>query len=276
LGTGSGSAETTGEAVNGRRLSVLSVLSVASGTLTAQANQCPDPPRLPAYSHNDYYNRHPLLDAIALGYRGVEADYIVSGGELLAAHSRREARPSRTLEAPYLQPLREIIRRCGRVYPDSAPFLLAIEDKEGGRESYAILRELLLRYSDILSTDGWGGRRNRPVQVILVGRHPPLAELDAESLRVVAVQGRLGRSGAELPEGPALLVELLSLNYGQTLRWRGHGVMYPEDRQVLEKLTEARRDNPGIRIRAFNVPPNRAIYHEILRSIRRTDGPPSP
>jgi hypothetical protein len=232
--------------------------------VAAQANQCPSPPPLPAYSHNDYYNKRPLRDAIALGYRGVEADYVVVGGKLLVAHSRREANPSRTLEDLYLKPLRELIRRCGRVYPGSAPFLFLIEAKEGGRESYVALRNLLLSYSDILSTVSSNQRRDLPVQVMLVGWHPPLRELVDESPRIVSVQGRLGRRGAELPEGPAALIDLLSLNYGRSLRWRGHGVMSAEDRRVLARLTEARLANLGIWIRAFNVPPVPAIYRLLL------------
>ena len=52
---------------------------------------------LPAYSHNDYERQHPLLDALAHGYRGVEVDIFHVDGVLRVGHDRRTARgdPSR-------------------------------------------------------------------------------------------------------------------------------------------------------------------------------------
>jgi len=58
-------------------------------TLVGLATSARLPPRsdcprgtLPAYSHNDYLNTHPLSDALALGYRGAEADVFLVKGEL--------------------------------------------------------------------------------------------------------------------------------------------------------------------------------------------------
>ena len=41
---------------------------------------------LPAYAHNDYRNARPLLDALELGFRGVEVDYFLVDTELRVGH----------------------------------------------------------------------------------------------------------------------------------------------------------------------------------------------
>lgn len=52
------------------------ILSAAllGSAVTVAGDTCSAASLLPAYSHNDYRNRRPLLDALELGFRGVEAD----------------------------------------------------------------------------------------------------------------------------------------------------------------------------------------------------------
>jgi hypothetical protein len=247
-------------------LALVAVLCAdAVGSAAQEPQPCDFPPLLPAYAHNDYRNRRPLHDALALGYRGVEADYVVVQGQLLVAHSRKEADPQRTLETLYLQPLRDRVRRCGRVTLDGSPFLLTIEAKEAGRSGYTALRSALLRYDDILRTVTPAGVRDGPVEVVLVGWHPPLGELAAESLRVVTVQRRITRGGAD-PVDSTGLVGLLSINYGRAFKWRGRGPPPDVDRQMFRRIEDARRSSPGVRIRAYNVPAEPPVYQLLLDS----------
>ncbi len=105
---------------------------------------------MPAYSHNDYYNRRPLFDALAYGYRGAEADLVRVGTELFVGHGRGEIQGSRTLRRLYLEPLRQRQRACGHVLSDSIPFLLNIELKEADAAAFRLLVSQLLAYEEIL------------------------------------------------------------------------------------------------------------------------------
>src|SRR5262245_53706552 len=98
-------------------------------TQVAADTPCPSG-ALPAYAHNDYENARPLVDALDAGFRGAEADVFLVEGELRVAHERKQARPGRTLQALYLDPLRDVVARCGGVCADSLPFLLNVEIKE--------------------------------------------------------------------------------------------------------------------------------------------------
>ncbi|KAL9597484.1 MAG: hypothetical protein Q9219_005117 [cf. Caloplaca sp. 3 TL-2023] len=67
---------------------------------------------IPCHSHNDYWRRVPLYDAIAAGCTGVEADvwYDPSAREdLLVGHTRKSLTAARTLKSLYIDPLLTIL-----------------------------------------------------------------------------------------------------------------------------------------------------------------------
>src|SRR5438552_1521932 len=70
-------------------------------------------PLIHTHAHNDYLHKRPLLDALENGFCSVEADIHLVGGKLLVAHERQATSPERTLEALYLDPLRERVKRNG-------------------------------------------------------------------------------------------------------------------------------------------------------------------
>jgi hypothetical protein len=244
------------------RLSRTLLSALFFGSSSAAAQACSVPRLLPAYSHNDYRNRQPLQEALALGYRGVEADYVAVAGELLVAHGRGDALRGRTLERLYLAQLRKRVRRCGWVQAPDQPFLLTIEHKERSRPGHRALRNLLSEYEDVLGSP----TRRGQVQVVLVGWHPPLRELALDSLPWIRVQARISRWGLSVPEGDTALVGLVSLDYGKSLRWRGRGELTERDRRTLSHIATARRTLPGRLVRAYNVPPTAEVYRLLLSS----------
>lgn len=66
---------------------------------------------IPCHSHNDYWRRVPLFDAIHWGCTGVEADVWLFDGndELLVGHSSTSLSPARTLRSLYVDPLVELL-----------------------------------------------------------------------------------------------------------------------------------------------------------------------
>ena len=73
----------------------------------------------PIHSHNDYWRRHPLFDAIEYGAKSVEADVWLSNvteegvvkQDLLVGHKPKDLKTDRTLRSLYLDPLSQIITR---------------------------------------------------------------------------------------------------------------------------------------------------------------------
>lgn len=237
----------------------------AAGTAAPPTIPCDCASPLPAYAHNDYENPRPLLDALQLGYLGVEADVHLVAGQLLVAHDRSGVRRGRTLEALYLAPLREHWERCGNAFGQRPPFLLNVELKSGSNAAYIALCTELLRYQDLLTVVRDGVARPGLVQVVLVGWHPPLEELARETTRLVAVQWKLSRPGQTPPDAPAHLVALVSLDFGKCVRWSGRGAAPASAKRWLRELIAARDAVPGRRARTYNLPLRPAAYH-LVRS----------
>lgn len=63
------------------------------------------------HSHNDYWRRVPLFEALSLGVTGVEADCHLIDGVLYVGHKPRSLRTNRTLQSLYLDPLTTILTK---------------------------------------------------------------------------------------------------------------------------------------------------------------------
>lgn len=218
---------------------------------------------IPAYAHNDYENPRPLFDALALGYQGVEADVHLVHGALLVGHDRPDAHPQRTLASLYLAPLRARIARCGGALPGPGPFLLTIESKTPGTDAYRALVDILREYRDMLTVVRGGRERPGPVEVVLVGWSPPLETLRGEDERLAAVQWYADDPDG-VPDAPAHLLRLISLDYGKVTTWDGSGPPPTGLRTMVSRLVRARDAVPGRRARVHNVPVSGAVYRFLL------------
>ena len=157
-------------------LILLAALSLASAPLLAEqtsAERIDDPLAVvPAtHSHNDYYRERPLLDALEAGMLSIEADifgvelpFVDEEGvarafrELHIAHDWEEiegdvpgfARTKGTLAELYLDPLWEIYRRDGHVYPD-ATLLLHADMKTATACTWTVLENTLRNYPGLFT-----------------------------------------------------------------------------------------------------------------------------
>src|SRR2546430_8556980 len=105
-----------------------------------------------AHAHNDYEHARPLFDALEQGFCSVEADIYLVNGQLLVAHDRDKVSPARTLEALYLDPLRERVKKNGgKVFPNGPDVTLLVDVKSDAEETYAVLRKVLESYTGILT-----------------------------------------------------------------------------------------------------------------------------
>jgi len=227
----------------------LALAALANPVVAHSQGACPRAD-LPAYAHNDYANVRPLTDALALGYRGVEADVFLVHGVLHLGHDRRSAQGGDTIEARYLRPLQALIERCGQLTVDGAPFLLNVELKEASRTSYDSLAALLARYPALVPA----------VELILVGWHPTPAVLDSAATPL-GRQYRL-RDVRAVPDAALdASVRLVSLDYGKTLG--RSGVRAADRERWLAALRAVKAAHQERRLRVHNVPVRRAVYQEL-------------
>ncbi|MDI5978089.1 phosphatidylinositol-specific phospholipase C/glycerophosphodiester phosphodiesterase family protein [Amycolatopsis magusensis] len=239
-----------------RRLLVLLLTAFAVAGLATPASAAAwVRPLAQAHAHNDYEHARPLHDALDQGFTSVEADIYLVGGQLLVAHDPEDVTPERTLEALYLEPLREqVLRNFGHVYPRRTPFQLLVDLKSGAEDTYAALSRVLAspRYSFLFTTyrDGWV--REKAVEVVLSGNRPR-AVLSAERHRLAFYDGRIAATDDLGPGSDARLTPLVSENWTKLFSWTGAGEFPPAERARLRNVVSVAHA-AGQRVRFWATP----------------------
>lgn len=213
-----------------------------------------------AHAHNDYLHARPLADALAHGFRSVEADIWLTNGALLVAHDFKDASPGRTLEKLYLEPLRALAKTNAAILR-SQPVTLLIDVKSEAESTYARLREVLKSYSDILTRFESNRIHTNAVIAIISGSRAQ-ATMREETIRFAAIDGRLPDLASNPP--PAL-VPLVSDNWTKHFTWRGVGPLPLEQRNQLREVVE-RTHAQNRRLRLWAAPDTESGWRELAEA----------
>ncbi|MAJ16598.1 MAG: hypothetical protein CBC27_06335 [Opitutia bacterium TMED67] len=231
----------------------------------------PDPTPLPqAHSHNDYYHKRPLLDALANGFCSVEADVFLRNGKLLIGHSRFELRDSRSLERLYLKPLAKRVQaKGGSVYKAKVPFYLMIDFKTDGPKTYAILQPLLEKYRFMLTEFKSGNTKVGAVTVVISGSRPREI-MEKQSRRLVGYDGRL----SDLGQNPSPhFMPWISDSWKSHFKWNGKGYLSKSEEAKLNGIIQQVRNN-GQKLRFWatpDIPASWALFHNAGVDFINTD-----
>jgi hypothetical protein len=239
------------------------VAGIALSCLSALSPGAEPVPLINAHAHNDYEHKRPLFDALDHGFCSVEADIYLVDGQLLVAHDLSKVQPERTLQALYLDPLRERVKKNGgRVYPGGPECTLLIDLKNRWQVIYPALRETITNYTDMLTTFGPGGTRTNAVRVIITG-FGSKEMFAGETTRYACVDGSLG----DLDSGaPADLIPWISGNWTTGFRWRGAGP-FPEAEKLKLQTIVTKAHEQGRKVRFWGAPDKPAFWTEM-----RSDG----
>jgi len=204
------------------------------------------------HSHNDYLQRHPLADAMANGFRSVEADIWLDGNDLLVGHVPLAF--VGTLQTLYLDPLQRIVDRQGSVYGDGVPLYLWIDIKSKEAGLRPVLREQLSHYPML--------RGASPMVIaILTGDEPSKAAYIQDPAQPFACRdsNEVNRSD---PPGDASW-PWYALRWHDYFDWDGRGVMPRRERILLWALV-AQIHAGGRMLRLWETPDTEALWSELL------------
>jgi N-acyl-D-amino-acid deacylase len=217
-------------------------------------------PLIHGHAHNDYEHKRPLFDALDNGLCSVEADIYLVNGQLLVAHQRSQTKPEKTLQALYLNPLRERVKNNGgRVYPGGPECTLLIDIKTNWKTTYPVLRDVLKQYSDILSVFRSGSKITNAITAIITGDRSK--EMFAgETERYCALDGELSDLDSS---ATADLIPWISSNWSSSFHWNGHGEMPQEEKSKLKGIV-AKAHAQGCQLRFWNSPDNPDFWRELL------------
>jgi hypothetical protein len=246
-----------------RELTIFTLLAVVATVLTASAAEPKTPTPLPhAHAHNDYEHVRPLLDALDHGFCSVEADVWLVNGQLLVAHDLKDAKPERTLQAMYLDPLRaRVARNAGKVFRGGPPCTLLVDVKSDATNTYLALRDVLRPYGAMLTRFSKDQTATNAITVIVSGNRAREL-MAAETNRLAAYDGRL----ADLDSNDSRhLIPLVSDNWTLHFKWRAQadeGPLSEPERAKLRQLV-GHAHQQGRRLRLWATPDRLAMWREL-------------
>ncbi len=238
----------------GKQLAVLLLLFIV-GPARSQDILLPN-----GYSHNDYWNKHPLSDALDKGYTYLEADIFLSGGKLVVAHTLPAWKKRKTLEELYFEPLQTYLVNRHPVFGNQPDITLMIDIKTDAEATYRELSLLLEKYRPWLSSFENGRLYRRAVNVVITGNRP-FVLLSRQENRLAFIDADLRQLTANAP-GP-LLSPIASCRYSAVLQWRGKGELPPQQRDRLLRLVNTAHAL-GKKVRLWASPENTAVWKTLL------------
>ena len=218
-------------------------------------------PLLNGFAHNDYWHKRPLLDALDNGYTYIEADVYERDGRLIVAHILPVLNHHRTLEDLYLKPLFDhVVKNNGEVYPGyHNSVTLMIDVKSDAEKTYLVLKDMLQKYSGMLSSYSKGNIHVGPVTIVISG-HKPEKLLSTEDTRFAFVDEdlRLVRKDTLTD-----MYMMASCKYSKLLNWRGDGALPDQEKQRLCSFVNfAHKFNRKVRLWAS--PENTVVWRTLL------------
>ena len=237
---------------------VLGISLFFAGGLLACLGSSPRP-LVRAFAHSDCFHARPLYDALEHGFCSIEADIHLVDGAILVAHDRDKCERSKTLQALYLDPLRERVQtNGGSVFGDGGVVSLLVDVKTDGRSTYAALDRILRDYADILTEFREDSVIERAVTVLISGSRA-IDMIASQATRFAAIDGRLPDLDRN---APATLFPMISADWKGEFAWRGVGALSEEDKTKLERIV-TRCHEQGKLLRFWGLPDSDNVWRTL-------------
>ncbi len=179
-----------------------------------------------AHAHNDYEHPVPFYTAYNAGFGSIEADVFPVNGVLLVAHSKKEIKPQRTLQALYLIPLLKELS-----IDTSRKLILLIDIKENYKVALVLLIQELESLKHYLSKP----QQTRSLTILISGMRPPPAEYKNYTDYIFF------DDDLKLPHTPDewKRVGLVSLPFNKISDWKGEDNINRRDKKRLRHIIDS-------------------------------------
>jgi len=215
-----------------------------SGTLMAQSGRLYTTAQ--AHSHNDYEQTIPFWQAYDQRFGSIEADIYARNGKLYVAHNPEDIRPTRTLEALYIEPIVQQVRENkGKIYGKAGfPLQLLIDLKTPAQQTLPLLVKMLAAHPTVFGTGG-------PVQVVVSGNVPSPQQFGnyPDWLRFD------GRPEVTYTADQLKHIGLISQDLTQYTHWNGKGLIVKKEREKLQAVIQ-QVHSQGKKVRLWATPDN--------------------
>jgi hypothetical protein len=212
------------------------------------------------HAHNDYLHPRPLQDALAQDFISVEADILLSDGNLFVGHDREDLvnKPLIDLESVYLRPLFERFKANGKnIYPGyQGLFYLWIDIKYDGETVLSILKDVIRPYRKML----FSGRKNKAGKVMLIiSGERPMDLLLTDPGGYFHIDGRPSDLEKMIDSGR---MPFISQSMRQVCVPNAEGYLDDGEYQKLVELVD-RCHNQGKKVRLWASPENERLWQQL-------------
>ena len=207
-----------------------------------------------AHSHNDYENPNPFFTAYEQGFGSIEADIFYFNDSLFVGHTFGDIQKKRTLQAFYLDPLKNKINaNHGYPYADSTlPLQILIDIKTDPIRTLQKLVALLDTYSSIINAG--------KIKIVITGNRPKPNEF-ASYPNYIYFDGDLDKaySATELAK-----IGLFSADFTNYSKWNGKGIMVKTDREKIDSIITGTHQK-GKKIRFWASPDYLNVWQQFIK-----------
>ena len=207
-----------------------------------------------AHSHNDYENPIPFFTAYEQGFGSIEADIFYFNDSLFVGHTFGDIQKKRTLQAFYLDPLKNKINaNHGYPYADSTlPLQILIDIKTDPIRTLQKLVALLDTYSSIINAG--------KIKIVITGNRPKPNEF-ANYPNYIYFDGDLDKaySATELAK-----IGLFSADFTNYSKWNGKGIMVKTDREKIDSIITGTHQK-GKKIRFWASPDYLNVWQQFIK-----------
>lgn len=192
-------------------------------------------PLVNAYAENDYTQKRPLMNAIELGYRYIEADTFLVDEVLMIGYSVLDMQSKGSLETLYFAPLKKLVDEGSDFIKGSdSPLHLVIDIKSEPLLSYRALRILLGKYASML-TKVVDGQVHPGAITVVVSGNCARESIAAENPRYAAIDGRITDIDSDIPTH---LIPMISARWGSHFRWLGNSEFTKTEQLRLKAIVD--------------------------------------
>jgi alkaline phosphatase len=231
---------------------LVALLLAVSGLLPNPSKGQENQPGYTIHSHNDYEQPIPFWTAYYAKAGSIEVDIYLEMGQILVGHDKEDLRPERTIQALYLDPIRQQLKEHkGWLGADSSYRVqLLVDIKSPTNPCLDTLIAILKTYPEIIGS--------RQIQIVLSGNKPPVADFGKYPAFILYD----GLPWEKYDPSITNRVPLLSANLRKYTSWNGKGIIPATERAALEKVIRETHQL-GKKIRFWNAPDFINAWYEL-------------
>jgi glycerophosphoryl diester phosphodiesterase len=213
------------------------------------------------FSHNDYAQPNPMMDAISNGCHYIEVDVHNIGGKLWVSHDEPDTSKAMTIEQMYFFPfMNYVMETNGQIFTGfRGPVVFMIDIKGDGPETYRMLKEQLMPNKNYV-TRVENGQYYEGMVTVFVSGNRPIEEIMNDDIQLIAFDGRPEQLGQDIPAG---INPVISDRWSNHFSWKGEGKMPQEEFAKLREMADKAKAE-GKKLRLWANPDNENTWRYMM------------